>query len=100
MLKTILRFGELSRETNDCRKIGIAIISLQMFGLWGEIRDWEEGSTIVQKTHDAGEEIVKEVGVLINQNVCTFITRKILTLNEIRFIFLNLFFSFYENSFF
>ncbi len=35
-----------------------------MFGLWGEIRNWEDGSTIVQKTHDAGEDHVKIVSLI------------------------------------
>lgn len=35
-----------------------------MYGLWGEIRDWSDGSTIVQKTHDASKAHVLNVGVL------------------------------------
>ena len=27
-------------------------LQIQMYGLWGEIRDWKDGTTIVQKTHD------------------------------------------------
>ena len=28
-------------------------LQLQMFGFWGEIRDWRDGTTAAQKTHDA-----------------------------------------------
>ena len=37
-------------------------LQIQSLGLWGEIRDWREGSTIVQKTHDAEGRHVTEVG--------------------------------------
>ena len=30
-------------------------------GLWGEIRSWEDGTTIVQKTHDANKHHVQTV---------------------------------------
>ena len=30
-------------------------------GLWGEIRQWNDGTTIVQKTHDASKHHVIEV---------------------------------------
>lgn len=30
-------------------------LQIQMYGLWGEIRNWADGTTIVQKTHDANE---------------------------------------------
>ena len=30
-------------------------------GLWGEIRSWEDGTTIVQKTHDANKHHVQAV---------------------------------------
>ena len=36
-------------------------LQIQSLGLWGEIRDWREGSTIVQKTHDADDRHVLEV---------------------------------------
>ena len=32
-------------------------------GLWGEIRSWEDGTTIVQKTHDANKHHVQEVSL-------------------------------------
>ena len=35
-------------------------LQIQTLGLWGEIRDWREGSTIVQKTHDADGRHVME----------------------------------------
>ena len=35
-------------------------LQIQTLGLWGEIRDWREGSTIVQKTHDADGKHVME----------------------------------------
>ena len=37
-------------------------LQIQSLGLWGEIRDWRDGSTIVQKTHDAEGGHVTEVG--------------------------------------
>ena len=30
-------------------------------GLWGEIRSWEDGTTLVQKTHDASKHHVQKV---------------------------------------
>ena len=33
-------------------------------GLWGEIRSWEDGTTIVQKTHDASEHHVLKVFII------------------------------------
>lgn len=35
-------------------------LQIQMYGLWGEIRSWEDGTTIVQKTHDANKHHVQE----------------------------------------
>ena len=29
-----------------------ADLQLQLAGMWGEIRDWRDGTTLVQKTHD------------------------------------------------
>ena len=46
-------------------------LQLQMRGYWGEIRDWRDGTTIVQKTHDADPDLVKEFGgraILILRN--------------------------------
>lgn len=41
-------------------------------GLWGEIRSWRDGTTIVQKTHDASQHHVqrdfKSRGILILRN--------------------------------
>ena len=37
-------------------------LQIQSLGLWGEIRDWRDGSTIVQKTHDAEGGHVTQVG--------------------------------------
>lgn len=34
-------------------------LQIQMYGLWGEIRSWEDGTTIVQKTHDANKHHVQ-----------------------------------------
>jgi len=34
-------------------------LQIQMYGLWGEIRNWEDGTTIVQKTHDANQHHVQ-----------------------------------------
>ena len=38
-------------------------LQIQTLGLWGEIRDWREGSTIVQKTHDADGKHVMEASI-------------------------------------
>ena len=35
-------------------------LQIQMYGLWGEIRSWEDGTTIVQKTHDASKHHVQK----------------------------------------
>ena len=47
-------------------------LQLQLRGYWGEVRDWRDGSTIVQKTHDASPSLVKEEfsgrGILIVRN--------------------------------
>merc|ERR1712062_466171 len=47
-------------------------LELQMMGFWGEIRDWRDGTTIVQKTHDGGAQYIREVfkgrGILILRN--------------------------------
>lgn len=46
-------------------------LQLQMRGYWGEIRDWRDGTTIVQKTHDADPDLVTEFGgraILILRN--------------------------------
>ena len=32
-----------------------------IIGLWGEIRQWNDGTTIVQKTHDASKHHVLKV---------------------------------------
>jgi len=38
-------------------------LQIQMYGLWGEIRSWEDGTTIVQKTHDASKHhVTKDFG--------------------------------------
>ena len=37
------------------------ILLHQKIGLWGEIRQWNDGTTIVQKTHDASKHHVIEV---------------------------------------
>ena len=34
-------------------------LELQMMGFWGEIRDWRDGTTIVQKTHDGGAQYIR-----------------------------------------
>ena len=34
-------------------------LQIQMYGLWGEMRDWEDGTTIVQKTHDCHPDHVR-----------------------------------------
>ncbi|TRY81105.1 hypothetical protein TCAL_07795 [Tigriopus californicus] len=44
-------------------------LQIQMYGLWGEIRNWADGTTIVQKTHDANEAHVTKVLVLHYENV-------------------------------
>lgn len=31
-----------------------------MFGLWGEMRGWQDGTTLVQKTHDASQDHVQK----------------------------------------
>ena len=36
-----------------------------ILGLWGEIRQWNDGTTIVQKTHDASEHHVLKVSIMI-----------------------------------
>ena len=36
-------------------------LELQLKGYWGEIRDWRDGTTIVQKTHDSGPELIRLV---------------------------------------
>ena len=41
-------------------------LQIQSLGLWGEIRDWREGSTIVQKTHDADDRHVLEVSNVLD----------------------------------
>jgi len=47
-------------------------LQIQMYGLWGEIRDWQDGTTIVQKTHDSHPNHVKNDfggrGILILRN--------------------------------
>lgn len=47
-------------------------LQIQMYGLWGEIRDWQDGTTIVQKTHDSHPDHVKNDfggrGILILRN--------------------------------
>ena len=30
-----------------------------MMGFWGEIRDWKDGTTVVQKTHDGGAQYIR-----------------------------------------
>ena len=32
-----------------------------ILGLWGEVRAWNDGTTVVQKTHDASKGHVQEV---------------------------------------
>ena len=42
-----------------------------MRGYWGEIRDWRDGTTIVQKTHDADPALISKFrgrGILILRN--------------------------------
>ena len=34
-------------------------LELQMMGFWGEIRDWKDGTTVVQKTHDGGAQYIR-----------------------------------------
>ena len=34
-------------------------LELQMMGFWGEIRDWRDGTTVVQKTHDGGAQYIR-----------------------------------------
>ena len=34
-------------------------LELQMKGFWGEIRDWRDGTTLVQKTHDGGAQYIR-----------------------------------------
>jgi hypothetical protein len=47
-------------------------LQIQMYGLWGEIRSWEDGTTIVQKTHDSNKHhVLKDFGgraILILRN--------------------------------
>ena len=47
-------------------------LQLQMKGYWGEIRNWKDGSTIVQKTHDYSEDLIinefHQRGILILRN--------------------------------
>jgi len=47
-------------------------LELQLKGYWGEIRDWRDGTTIVQKTHDSGPELIRNEfhgrGILIMRN--------------------------------
>jgi len=47
-------------------------LQIQMYGLWGEMRDWQDGTTIVQKTHDCHPDHVKNDfggrGILILRN--------------------------------
>jgi hypothetical protein len=47
-------------------------LQIQMFGLWGEIRQWNDGTTLVQKTHDASKHhVLKDFdgrGILIVRN--------------------------------
>jgi len=47
-------------------------LQIQMYGLWGEVRVWNDGTTIVQKTHDASPFHVQKDfqgrGVLIIRN--------------------------------
>ena len=47
-------------------------LQIQMFGLWGEIRQWNDGTPIVQKTHDASKHHVQKDfegrGILIVRN--------------------------------
>ena len=33
-------------------------IQLQLRGYWGEVRDWRDGTTIVQKTHDSSPQLI------------------------------------------
>ena len=40
--------------------------TLLYLGLWGEIRNWEDGTTIVQKTHDANQHHVQVVSFFKN----------------------------------
>ena len=35
-------------------------LEIQMYGLYGEIRDWADGTTLVQKTHDASKAHVQK----------------------------------------
>ena len=36
-------------------------LQLQMTGFWGEIRDWRDGTTVVQKTHDGEAQYIRSV---------------------------------------
>jgi len=47
-------------------------IQLQLRGYWGEIRDFRDGTTIVQKTHDSSPQLIRDEfgknGILILRN--------------------------------
>ena len=43
-----------------------------MYGFLGEIREWNDGTTIVQKTHDAGQGHVQQVWRLQKLNIDVF----------------------------
>ena len=36
-------------------------LRIKSIGLWGEIRQWNDGTTVVQKTHDASKHHVQKV---------------------------------------
>ena len=49
-------------------------LELQLKGYWGEIRDWRDGTTIVQKTHDSGPELIRLV--FFDFNIIYYIVHK------------------------
>ena len=53
----------------------VAMIWPIISGLWGEIRSWEDGTTIVQKTHDANKHHVQTVSWPTKKSECARATR-------------------------
>ena len=56
------------------------MIVIGILGLWGEIRKWDDGTTIVQKTHDASKHHVLKVYFehSINETIIIFVVGQVL----------------------
>ena len=67
-----INFLSLRHKLLNVYKLPLKKSSLiDISGLWGEIRKWDDGTTIVQKTHDASKHHVLKVYFVysINKNI-------------------------------